>query len=206
MGIRLYLYIGVALAGLVGEGCQTVTTNPSRAPATAEAGLRDNLYSLLYDLLSDERHVSKLLLIKRESRPLNHLIKRISDEAAQGADQLKEFAKKETSLNLEIKNLPPGERAVRQAIATTKRNELLKSSGRDFERALLLTQMEALNYGAHLAAVAAKKDPAPRRAEYLSNLSRTMNELRSEVFQMLFNERLLLEEPIARHQEPQARE
>jgi hypothetical protein len=190
--------LGLALAALV-WGCQTAATNRSSAPATDGIALRNNLYSLLYQLLSDERHVSKLLLVKSESRPVNHLIKRISDAAAEGADRLKDFAKKEASLNLAVEDLPPGERATRQAIAATKRKQLLKSSGAEFERALLLTQMEALNYGAHLAEVAAENDSAPGRSHYLANLGQTMKQLRSEVHQLLFNQRAATDEPVARH-------
>lgn len=185
--MRIKIGVGTALLAWV-CGCQSVATDRPSTAATDAIELRNNLYSLLYQLLSDERHVSKLLIIKRESRDLNHLIKRISDAAANGADHLKDFAKKEASLNLEVEGLPPGERAVRRAIAHTKRNQLLGSSGEKFERRLLLTQMEALNYGAHLARVAADNESAPARAEYLSTLSQTMKELHSEVLQLLFNQ------------------
>jgi hypothetical protein len=198
---RIKIYVATALAALV-CGCQSVATHPSGAATTDAIELRNNLYSLLYQLLSDERHVSKLLIIKRESRDLNHLVKRISDAAANGADHLKEFAKREASLNLEVEGLPPGERAARRAIAHTKRNQLLSSSGETFERSLLLTQMEALNYAAHLAQVAADHESAPGRAEYLSTLSQTMKELHSDVLLLLFNhnQQAARDEPIARQQ------
>jgi hypothetical protein len=136
---------------------------------------------------------------------VNHLVKRISEAAANGADHLKGFAKKDGSLNLEVEHLPAGERATRQAIATTKRNQLLGSSGEEFERALLLTQMEALNYGAHLAVVAAGSDAERGRSEYLLSLSQTMQQLRSEVFQLLFHPDHFTHETIARPKESRAK-
>jgi hypothetical protein len=148
--------------------------------------LRNNAYSLLYDLLDDERHVSKLLIVKRDSRELNRLINRISDVSAEGVDRLKRFAAKDPSLNLKVMGLPPAEQATRKAIAETKRNQLLGRSGADFERTLLLTQMEALSYGTHLAGVAATNDFDPTRAGYLSTLSAALKHLHSEVAQLLF--------------------
>ena len=167
-------------------GCQSVGNSRTSRDSAADPSLRNNAYSLLYDLLDDERHVSKLLIIKRDSRELNRLINQISETAADGAKRLKEFADKDPSLNLTALALPPAEQATREAIANTKKNQLLGRSGADFERTLLLTQMEALNYGTHLAGVAATNDSDPTRAGYLSTLSATLKHLHSEVAHMLF--------------------
>ena len=160
-----------------------------RDPAPAMQGgldLRNNAYSLFYDLLQDERHLSKLLIVKRDRRELNQLVKKISQTAADAADRLKALAKSDRSLDLLSTSLPPGEAATRKAIADTKKRELLGRSGWEFERTLLLTQMEALSYGSHLATVAAKHDANPDRSAYLSALSQSFDTLREEVARLLF--------------------
>jgi len=183
--MKTYVYAGVVLALLV-CGCQSVGNSRTSPDSAADHSLRNNAYSLLFDLLDDERHVSKLLIVKRDSRELNRLINRVSETAADGAKRLKEFAEKDLSLNLTALALPPAELATRKAIAGTKRSQLLGTSGADFERNLLLTQMEALNYGTHLAGVAATNDSDPTRTGYLSTLSATLKHLHSEVAHMLF--------------------
>jgi hypothetical protein len=64
--------------------------------------------------------------------------------------------------------------------------------------------MEALNYGAHLSVVAARSDSKRDRSEYLLNLSQTMQQLRSEVFQLLFQQGHFTHETIARPKESRA--
>ena len=78
--------------------------------------------------------------------------------AAQGK-LLDQLTNADPGLNLHAMNLPPGEQAARYAEAKSKEHELLLSSGPHFEFNLLLTQAEALNYGWHLAKVAAENAP-----------------------------------------------
>src|SRR5262245_35414201 len=97
----------IALALASACGCQSISGNRHVETPPAAIALRNNGYSLLYKLLSDERHVSKLLIIKRDRRELNRLINQISDAAAEGADHLKQFVAKDPTLNLSAENLPP---------------------------------------------------------------------------------------------------
>ena len=140
---------------------------------------------MLYQLLNEEKNVSKLLIIKRDSRELNNLIKEISTASDKAADQLKQFSQQDGTLALDVIDLPPGEEATRNAIASTKKKELLGSSGDVFERALLLTQIQALNYAAHLAAVAADNDTNPARSAWLDSLSQEMKRLYSQCVELL---------------------
>ena len=183
--MRILVYPCVVLA-LLACGCQSVGNSRTSRHSAADHNLRNNAYSLLYDLLDDERHVSKLLIVKRDSRELNRLINRISEASAEGVNRLKSFAAKDASLNLKMMELPPAEQATRKAIADTKRKQLLGRSGAEFERTLLLTQLEALNYGAHLAGVAATNDSDPTRSGYLSTLSATLKRFHSELDHLLF--------------------
>jgi hypothetical protein len=152
--------------------------------------VRVNSYSLLYQLLEQQKNVSKLLIIKRERADLKRLIKSIASASAAGAKTLEKFAKEDVSLPLKQSSLPPGEAATREAIAGTRTKELLAASGDDFELSLLMTQSEALSYAWHLAKVAAENETQPARAHYLTELSEEMKNLHAEVISLLRSRRL----------------
>jgi hypothetical protein len=165
-------------------GCQHAKSD-SIESTTPKRQLRNNCCSLLYDLLQDEKNVSKLLIIKGERPEVNRLIKEISSAAAAGVKKLEELAKPDPRLNLRASGLPAGERATRDAISKTRTRELLLASGDDFELKLLLTQLEALSYASHLAKVAAKNEPQPDRAREFTGLSDEMQRLYSQVLALI---------------------
>lgn len=157
-------------------GCSTTgpassSATPAPAPATAghtEAAddkmqVRNNASSLLAQLLDQEKNVSKILIIKHGSHELSGLIKAISTAAADGAKRLKGLAQDDPTLDLRRQELPAGEKASRDAEGKTAEHDLLLSSGADFEFTLLMTQAQALNYGSHLAKVAADNSADPGR-------------------------------------------
>lgn len=173
--------------------CQTSSTRsapPLRSEAVArkkkfDLPTRDNAWALLEDLLNEEKHLSKILIIKRESRELNRLVKSISEAADHGADRLKIMAQRDPGHDLTATDLPPGEKAARESIAKVKQHLLLHSGGAEFEFQLLLTQTEALGYATHLALVAAENEPQPARAQELAGLSAQLKALHEEVLAML---------------------
>jgi len=167
-------------------GCQSPQVRPPVATGATSA-TRNNCYSLLHQLLHDEKNVSLLLFIKREPDDVNQLIKKISANAATGAKLLEEFARHDPALRLDDLQLPPGEAAAREAIAATKQKELLAQSGNEFELSLLLTQAQALSYGWHLAKVAAANESRPERARALAGVSQDLEHLYNEVFVLLLS-------------------
>jgi hypothetical protein len=150
---------------------------------------RNNSLSLLYQLLGEERHVSKLLLIKRDRKELADVIKHISTTAADGTKMIEELAKADATLNLKAMALPPGEQAARelQSSATTK--DLLQSKGEDFEFKLLMTQAQALGYGISLAKVSAANEPHAQRRQRLEALCTELAQRYDDVIRLLRNPR-----------------
>src|SRR5262249_34686249 len=146
------------------------TANAGISGAKADLATRNNALALLDDLLNDEKNVSKILIIKHNSDELRKLVKEISKTAGRDAEMLESTAKKE-GLNLKQPDLPPGEVATRKAILKTREGTLLHSKDAEFEFQLLLTQVEALNYGAQLAQVVAENEPQAERSREFSNLS-----------------------------------
>jgi len=142
---------------------------------------RNNAASLLYDLLGDEKKVNMLLIIKSARPELKQLIKTIASMAGDGQHQLEALAKKDKTLDLEAMSLPAGEQATREEIAKTERSDLLKASGADLEFKLLLTQANAMRYGAHVAKVAAENSSQAEQVQTFNELSASMDNLYKQV-------------------------
>jgi hypothetical protein len=140
---------------------------------------------LLHQLLDEQKNVSLLRFIKREDSDVKILIKKIASDSRSGAKLLERFAKEDPTLSLVDIGLPPGEVATREAIAATKKKELLGKTGEPFEFSLLLTQTEALRYGSHLAKVASENEPQRDRSRALTDMSAEMEKLYGQVIEML---------------------
>ncbi len=162
------------------SGCQSPSAR-SPAESSAAQSVRNNCYSLLHQLLADEKNVGLLLFIKREEDDVEKLVKKIAVNAAAGAKLLEKFARHDPSLRLDDFRLPPGEAATREAIAATKKQELLGQTGDAFELSLLLTQAQALSYAWHLAKVAGESESQSESALALAGLSEDMGKLYHEV-------------------------
>lgn len=172
--------LALSVSLLLSGGCQLPQKLPATA-ATKQQQIRINSYSLLHQLLDQQRNVDKLLVIKRESAELRQLIKSIATASAAGAERLENFAKQDVSISLDQFSLPPGEVATRDAIASTKKKELLTPFNPNFELDLLLTQSQALSYAWHLAKVAAANELRPEYARFLEAFSSDMKNLHGQV-------------------------
>ena len=166
------------------SACQSPPTRPRKETPVSEA-TRNNCYSLLHQLLDEEKDVSVLRFIKRENSDLKNLTLRVAAAAKEGAGKLEDFAKHDPSLVLDEYQLPLGEKKTRDSISAAKQKELLHNSGGQFEMILILSQVEALNYASHLAKVAGENDFEPGRSRYLAVLSLEMKELHDAVVSLL---------------------
>ena len=142
-------------------------------------------YALLDDLLGDEKNVSKLLIIKRDRPELKDLVKSISDKTGKAHKELEKLTKNGAHIDLRNQGLPNAEVETRKSISKEKSKALLAEKGDDFELHLLLTQNEALTYGANLAGTVAKTETEPKRIQFLQQLSGDLSDLRNKVFTMI---------------------
>ncbi len=184
--LSLPLLTAVLSVACVVSGCQSPKARTPSGGSAAQS-TRNNCYSLLHQLLNDQKNVSLLRFIKKEQEDVKTLVKKIAANSATGAKLLEEFAQHDPSITLEDIRLPPGEAATREAIASTKEKELLSQTGGEFELSLLLTQAEALSYASHLAKVASENEFQPDRARALAGVSEDMTTLYHEVFVMLLS-------------------
>src|SRR5208283_672347 len=104
--------------------------------AGSEQTTRNNGYSLLHQVLDEQKDVSFLRFIKSEHSDVKNLVNRIASASGTGAKLLEEFARHDASITLDDIRLPPGEAAARDAIASTKKKELLGETGDTFELTL----------------------------------------------------------------------
>jgi hypothetical protein len=174
-------------------GCTSLHETSSRTPAPQSRTLEGRTprahdthgYALLFDLLGDEKNVSRLLIIKRERAELRDLIRDIAQRCGQAHEELERFAKADPAVDVKTNGLPAVEIGTRDAIGKTKAKQLLTESGKEFELRLLIAQHEALTYGSHLAVTVAKGETNAERAQFLRRLSSDLEVLENRVTSML---------------------
>jgi hypothetical protein len=151
------------------------------------AAVLENGYALLFDLMGDEKDVSKLLIIKKETSELHELIKAIAVRAKVAHEDLETLGKADARLNLKDQGLPAAETATRQSISKMKGRELLAAKGTELELLLLLTQNEALTYGSNLTGLLAASESDAKRKAFLEQLAADLGDLRGRVVKMMLN-------------------
>jgi hypothetical protein len=182
--------ISVLVASVLLLGCRqlpaAISSKVAPAPVkTPDNAIRENALNLLCDLLGDEKNLSKLLIIKKATPDLKQLVKAISQTAATELKTLDTWRGTNRQPAKALLGLPPGETATRDAISKTKQHELLHGSGSELEFQLLLTQVEALNYGKHLALVISQNEPDVLHAQKASAMSQELNQLREQALALL---------------------
>ena len=142
-------------------------------------------YALLYEILGQERQVSKLLVIKVERAALGTVIKAIAETCSQAYERLEVLANANPRLDLTDTGLPIEEVLTRQSIAATRSAQLLAASGREFELELLLSQNEALSYIGHLADTLSRRERDPERLAFVRKLWKDVTLLQEDVLALL---------------------
>jgi hypothetical protein len=165
-------------------GCATVQKVLPTA-AWHQARVRNEGYSLLYHLMSQESDVAKIFIIKHADPPVADIIKEIASNCDHARKDLELFHEKDRHLSFEMANLPEMEQKTRAAIQSTVTRQLLMSSGKTFERRLLFTQAESMNYAAHLATVLRDQDDNQLRKQFLATLSQKCATLHDQVIELL---------------------
>jgi hypothetical protein len=184
-GKRQAWVCGMLLAcALTVPGCATVQKVLPTA-AWHQARVRNEGYSLLYHLMSQESDVAKIFIIKHADPPVDDIIKEIARTCDRAKKDLDLFHEKDRHLSFEMANLPEMEQKTRAAIQSTVTKQLLTSGGKQFERRLLFTQAESMNYAAHLAKVLCDQDDNQLRKQFLTSLSQQCTAFHDQVVELL---------------------
>jgi hypothetical protein len=179
----------VLLAAFFLTGCGSLgkghSSNASELATASTNGA--NGYALLFQLVGDEKDLSKLRFLKHEPPALKNLANAIAATNRLAYKQLEELAKTYTGLNLRTNGLPRSEKQTRESISKAKEKALLSGKGKEFQLQLLLSQNEGLTYGSHLAKTTAASEPAPGRKQMLEQIGSELGKLQEQVFQMILS-------------------
>jgi hypothetical protein len=142
-------------------------------------------YALLYDLVSREKQISLLSIVKKESPELKSLLERISEASKATVTELDTLARMNPPLNLKVTHLPKIELAARESIDKTTSKEIMRTKGVDMEFNMVSSQLAAMNYAAHLARSLATVETNTPRKEFLQRTDRRFSALHGQVHTML---------------------
>jgi hypothetical protein len=138
-------------------------------------------YSLLYGIVSQQKDLKKLLLIKIESDPVDRAISAIADYAGELTAKLEDMAARYPALTVETQFLPEVEVKTRESIAAEAQDTFLSKSGKEFERELLLKQRSALEQEQHMAKVMVTIETAEERRAFWRGVEKRFGALRGDV-------------------------
>jgi len=143
-------------------------------------------YYLLHHLCDNEDQLPLLLDVKHSSPEIERFADRISKTAKESNAALEQMQDADPSLKFNHNPLPSIERDVRDSIQDEKQDQLLfGTSDAEFERALLVSQIEASNYAHNIAEVLADQDTDPTRIKSLEKISSKWFALNKEAFRLL---------------------
>jgi hypothetical protein len=181
--MRGILPLGSSLVAL-SAACLVACAGPP-PPAAPAAPAARNGYALLFEILGQEKDVSKILVIHGERDEVQALIDEIAETTGAACDRLEELGEADPHLNLKDTGLPSAEVATREAVKDTRTKLLVTDSGKEFELQLLLAQNEALSYSSHLAEVLARAEPDADRLAFVRQLYKDLSRLQQELLALV---------------------
>jgi hypothetical protein len=143
-------------------------------------------FYLLHKLSDDESQLPLLLIIKHAPPQIKTYADQISKTGKETMAAIERLQKSDSSLQFDKNPLPKIEQQVRDSIQADKQHQLLfGTSGSDFVRALLITQIEASNYATNIAKVLADQEKDPDTVKVLRHISAQWLDRREEAFRLL---------------------
>jgi hypothetical protein len=162
---------------------------PTRGSETSEH--RDYLnggYYLLHHLCEDEAKLPLLLDVKDAPPEIEKYAVHISKTAKESIAALERLQENDPDLNFDKNPLPRIERDVRESIQADKQHQLLfGTTGAEFVRALLVSQVEASSYALNLAKVLSQQEKNPDRVKTLQHISVQWRAIHEEAMRLLRN-------------------
>jgi hypothetical protein len=164
-------------------GCSTTPKPPSE-----NGGLfreRNEGYSLLYNLMSDESKASEIFILKHADEPVGGLVKEIAAACQAAKKQMDSFPGANNRVEYDVPDLPRLEQESRDLEAKEEAKDLLTSSGKAFELRMIFTQAEAMGYAVNLCqAILAHEDDAGHK-QFLTNLSNQCAAFQQRLLELL---------------------
>ncbi len=146
---------------------------------------RNEGYSLLYKLMSDEGDVGKIFILKGADESVKSLVKDIGGAAQAAKKQMDDFAKEDKELEYDVTDLPYIEQRGRDLEAKDDEKALLFSSGKVFEVRLIFTQAQAMDYATQLCRGLAEKEDNTIRKDFLQSLAKETSDFHDRLMKLL---------------------
>jgi hypothetical protein len=172
------LALGLALGGCASMGRPAAVGGPADRQ-------RNEGYSLLYKLMTDEAGVSDILIIKHADESVSGLVKEIATACGTAKARMEAFAKIDHGLDFNVADLPAVEQKSRDLESGFQEHSLLGSSGSEFQVRLIVTQVEAMGYGADLAKALEAHEPDAGRKAFLAGLAAQCEGFRERLLKLL---------------------
>jgi hypothetical protein len=183
MAEKLRIQLMLLICAAVLAGCAE-----THQPLSANGGLfrqKNEGYSLLYKLMSDESKVGQIFIIKHADPSVGNLVKQIGDACKSAQAKMEQFPQKDPRMEYDVADLPFIEQKSRDLAAHADTKALLESSGKTFELRLLFTQAQAMSYGRDLCDALADDEDDPLRKAFLTNVSRQCGQFYDSLMDLL---------------------
>jgi septal ring factor EnvC (AmiA/AmiB activator) len=167
--------------------CGSTAVTLSRGDGTTER--QDKLnggYYLLHHLCNDEAQLPLLIDLKHASAEIEAFADKISRTAKESNSLLEQMQDGDPAIKFNRNPLPAIERDVRESIQDEKQHQLLfGTKDAEFERALLVSQIEASNYAHNIAKVLSDQETDSNRIKSLAKISARWLAINQEAFRFL---------------------
>ena len=178
----------LALGLLIGWSLLAGTNFAHGDASSDRVGKLNGGYYLLYHVSSDEAQIPLLLLIKHSPGEIKTYADQISKTAKETVAALDRLQQGDSSLRFDRNPLPQIEQDTRDSIKADKQHQLLfGTTGSEFVRALIVSQIEASTYALNLSKVLAGQEKDSDRVKTLQHMSAKWLVLRNEAFRLLRN-------------------
>jgi hypothetical protein len=180
---RMYIRGCILIGVMALAGCSMTPKPPSENGGMIRE--RNEGYSLLYKLMSDESKVSEIFILRHADDPVKGLVKEIGTACQAAKKQMDGFPMANNRIEYDVPDLPRLEQESRDLEAKEEEKDLLTSSGKTFELRLIYTQAEAMGYAVNLCqALAAYEDDAGNK-DFLNKLSSQCAGFRQRLMDLL---------------------
>jgi len=171
------------LVALAMTGCAATPKPPS-----ANGGMfreRNEGYSLLYKLMSDESDVNKIFFFKHADDSVGSVVKDVAHFCQYAKSQMDDFPKTDNRIEYDVPDLPKMEQSSRDLTAQEDEHELLGSSGKPFELHLIFTQAQAMEYAVQLSNALQPIEDDQVRKNFLTGVSQRCGEFHDRLMALL---------------------
>ncbi|MEE2681244.1 MAG: hypothetical protein VX641_02610 [Planctomycetota bacterium] len=172
---------GVLLLG----GCSRERAHRMLEADSTRVAQRDAGYTLLLDLLGDESRVDGILLIKSLPKPVAELVRAIADESQAAVGRLTDVLGQPPVVTPGNDGLPLVEVEARSRIRQWTTMALLSGRGPELERALLISQLQAVDSIRALCEALIDQEASELRRTVLGEVLAGFSSLRSRIWAQL---------------------